>query len=57
MSPIAITLLLLVLAIVLFATEKLPVDVVGILLVIALVMTQVLTVSEGVAGFVGEFDC
>ena len=51
MSPIVITLLLLVLAIILFATEKLPVDVVGIILVIALVMTQVLTVSEGVAGF------
>src|SRR5687768_12612669 len=50
-SPIVITLLLLVLAIILFATEKLPVDIVGILLVIALVVTQVLTVSEGVAGF------
>jgi di/tricarboxylate transporter len=51
MSPIVITLLLLLLAIALFASEKLPVDVVGILLVIALIMTQVLTVSEGVAGF------
>ena len=51
MSPIVITLLLLLVAIILFATEKLPVDIVGILLVIALVMTQVLTVSEGVAGF------
>ncbi|MEP7148364.1 MAG: SLC13 family permease [Acidobacteriota bacterium] len=51
MSPIIITLLLLGLAIVLFATEKLPVDVVGIILVIALVLTQVLTVQEGVAGF------
>lgn len=51
MTPIIITLFLLVLAIILFATEKLPVDVVGILLVIALVMTQVLTVQEGVAGF------
>lgn len=51
MSPIVITLLLLVFAIVLFATEKLPVDVVGIVLVIALVLTQVLTVQEGVAGF------
>ncbi|MEO8041348.1 MAG: SLC13 family permease [Acidobacteriota bacterium] len=51
MSPVIITLLLLVLAIVLFATEKLPVDVVGIVLVIALVLTQVLTVQEGVAGF------
>lgn len=51
MSPIFLTLILLVLAITLFATEKIPVDVVGILLVIALVMTQVLTVQEGVAGF------
>ncbi len=51
MSPIAITLLLLVVAIILFATEKLPVDVVGILLVIALVLTQVLTMQEAVAGF------
>src|SRR5687768_3005937 len=52
MSPdIALTLLLLVLAIVLFALEKIPVDVVGILLVIALVMSQVLTIQEGVAGF------
>jgi len=50
-SPIIITLLLLALAIILFATEKLPVDVVGIILVIALVLTQVLTVQEGVAGF------
>ena len=54
MSPILITLLLLVVAIILFATEKMPVDVVGILLVIALVITQVLTVSEGVAGFGNE---
>ncbi len=51
MSAIVITLLLLALAIVLFASEKLPVDVVGILLVVALVLTQVLTVQEAVAGF------
>lgn len=51
MSPIALTLILLVVAIILFATEKIPVDVVGILLVLALVMTRVLTVQEGVAGF------
>ncbi len=51
MSPIAITIALLILAIVLFATEKLPVDIVGIVLVIALILTQVLTVQEGVAGF------
>ena len=51
MSPIAITLLLLIVAVVLFATEKIPVDVVGILLVIGLIMTQVLTVQEGLSGF------
>ena len=51
MSPIFLTLILLAVAIVLFATEKIPVDVVGILLVMALVMTQVLTVQEGFAGF------
>ena len=49
--PVAITLALLLLAIILFASEKLPVDVIGIILVIALVLTQVLTVQEGVAGF------
>ncbi|MBK7392083.1 MAG: SLC13 family permease [Chloracidobacterium sp.] len=51
MSPIAITLILLLVAIVLFATEKLPVDVIGIILVIALILTRVLTVGEAVAGF------
>ena len=51
MSPIAITLILLLVALVLFGTEKLPVDVVGIILVIGLVLTGVLTVNEGVSGF------
>jgi di/tricarboxylate transporter len=51
MSPIVIVLLLLLVAIVLFASEKLPVDVIGLLLVMGLVVTQVLTVQEGVAGF------
>ena len=51
MSPIAITLILLIVAVMLFATEKIPVDVVGILLVIGLVMTNVLTVQEGLSGF------
>ena len=46
-----LTLAMLVVAIALFATEKLPVDIVGVLLVIALVLTQVLTVQEGLAGF------
>ncbi|MEO6051023.1 MAG: SLC13 family permease [Pyrinomonadaceae bacterium] len=51
MSPIAVTLILLMVAIVLFATEKIPVDIVALLLVMALVLTQVLTVQEAVAGF------
>lgn len=50
-TEIAITLLLLVVAIGLFASEKLPVDVIGILLVMVLVLTRVLTVQEAVAGF------
>ncbi len=49
--PIAITLISLLVALVLFGTEKLPVDVVGILLVIGLVLTGVLTVGEGFSGF------
>lgn len=51
MEPMIVTLLLLVLAIVLFATERLPVDIVGLLLVVALVATGVLSIQEGVAGF------
>ncbi len=52
MTPeIATTLILLLVAIVLFAIEKIPVDIIGILLVIALVMTHVLTIQEGLAGF------
>jgi di/tricarboxylate transporter len=51
MDPVTTTLLLLVLAIVLFASERLPVDVIGLILVIALVLSQVLTVQEAVAGF------
>ena len=51
MSPIAITLILLLVAIILFASEKLPVDVIGILLVMALVLTHVLKIDEAVAGF------
>ena len=42
---------MLVVAIGLFASERLPVDVIGILLVMGLVLTQVLTVQEAVAGF------
>ena len=50
-AEISITLGLLLVALILFGTEKLPVDVVGIILVIGLVMTGVLTVNEGLAGF------
>ncbi len=51
MSPIAITLILLLVALVLFGSEKLPVDIVGLILVIGLVVTGILTVNEGVSGF------
>jgi di/tricarboxylate transporter len=51
MIPITITLVLLLVAVVLFAIEKIPVDIVAILLVIGLVTSGVLTVQEGVAGF------
>lgn len=51
MSPIVITLILLLVAIILFATEKIPVDIVGLLLVMALVVTRVLSVQDAVAGF------
>lgn len=51
MSPIAIVIILLFVAVVLFATERIPIDVVTILLVIALVVTGVLTAGEAFAGF------
>ncbi|CDM66943.1 SLC13 family permease [Pyrinomonas methylaliphatogenes] len=50
-SSIATVLLLLVIAVALFATERIPVDVVSILLVLALILTGTLTVSEALAGF------
>ncbi|HNU08010.1 MAG TPA: SLC13 family permease [Pyrinomonadaceae bacterium] len=50
-ADVIIVLSLLGLALVLFGTEKLPVDVVGIILVIALVMSGVLTVNQGLSGF------
>lgn len=51
LDPITTTLVLLVLAVVLFATEKLPVDVIGILLVMALILTGILTTQEALGGF------
>jgi di/tricarboxylate transporter len=52
MTPeIATVLVLLVVAVVLFATEKIPIDVVTILLVIGLVLTGTLSVGQAFAGF------
>lgn len=51
MTPIELTLLFLLLALVLFATERIPVDIIGIILVIALTLSGVLTANEAVAGF------
>lgn len=55
MTPqIAIVLVLLVVALVLFALERIPIEVVSIVLVMALVVTNSLTVSEAFAGFGNE---
>ena len=52
MTPaIATVLVLLLVALVLFATEKIPIDIVTILLVIGLVLTGTLTVGQAFAGF------
>ena len=50
-SEIAIVLALLVIALVLFSTERIPIEVVSLLLVMALVLTRTLTASEAFAGF------
>ena len=50
-AGIATVLVLLLIALVLFATERIPIDVVTILLVIALVLTGTLTAAEAFAGF------
>src|ERR687893_1317320 len=52
MTPsIAIVLILLLVALILFSTERIPIDIVTILLVIALVLTGTLDVKEAFAGF------
>src|SRR5919107_3412893 len=51
MSPVAIVIILLFVAVVLFATERIPIDIVTILLVIALVVTGTLTAGEAFSGF------
>ncbi|HEX8472696.1 MAG TPA: SLC13 family permease [Pyrinomonadaceae bacterium] len=50
-TEIAIVLALLLIALVLFATERIPIDIVTILLVLGLVLTGTLTVGEAYAGF------
>jgi di/tricarboxylate transporter len=50
-QPVATVLVLLLVALVLFATEKIPIDVVTILLVVGLVLTGTLNVAEAFAGF------
>ncbi|HYG11601.1 MAG TPA: SLC13 family permease, partial [Pyrinomonadaceae bacterium] len=48
---IATVLILLLVALVLFGTERIPIDVVTILVVIGLVLTRVLSPAEAFAGF------
>lgn len=50
-TQIAILLVLLFVALVLFAIERIPIEIVSILLVMALILTRTLTVTEGFAGF------
>jgi len=52
---IALVLILLFIAIILFATEKLPVDVVTLLLLIVLTLTRILTPAEAFEGFSSDF--
>src|SRR5918997_1692567 len=50
-TPIATVLVLLLVAVALFATEKIPIDIVTIMLVVGLVLTGTLTAAEAFAGF------
>src|SRR5919202_1232387 len=50
-TPIAITLLMLLVAVVLFATERIPIDIVTILLLVGMVVTGVLSPAEAFNGF------
>src|SRR5688572_33508095 len=52
MTPqIGIVLTLMIFALVLFSTERIPIEIVSILLVMALVLTGTLTAGEAFAGF------
>ena len=50
-TPIATVIILLFVALVLFGLERIPIDIVTILLVIAMVLTRTLTAAEAFAGF------
>src|SRR4051794_39197963 len=50
-TQIAIVLGLLIVALVLFSLERIPIEIVSLLLVIALVLTNTLTAAEAFAGF------
>jgi di/tricarboxylate transporter len=50
-TQIAIVLALLCIALILFSLERIPIEIVSILLVMALVLTKTLTVAEAFAGF------
>jgi di/tricarboxylate transporter len=50
-TPIAIVLSLLFVALVLFATERIPIDIVSLILVLLLVVTGTLSAGEAFAGF------
>jgi di/tricarboxylate transporter len=49
--PIIITLGIILLAVILFATEKLPVDLVALLVMVSLIITGIITPEQGVEGF------
>ena len=52
MTPqIAIVLAFLVIAVILFATERIPIEIIALLLVIGLVLTNTLTAAEAFSGF------
>lgn len=46
-----VVLIVIVVAMVLFATDKLPIDLVGILIILTLILSGVISPQEGVAGF------
>lgn len=51
MSPELITIAVIIGAVILFVTDKVSVDIVGLLIIVALVLTGVVTPEEGIQGF------